>query len=196
MIENTFTTLFNMSITASVAAILIIVFRWIFCNKLPKVLTYSLWMIVLLRLLIPFSFSSKFSIFNTIHLQKITTIQNQQYIKTTNNSCDIYYEKTPRKNFTSDKLNKPISDQNTPIKLNHLLSFIIIRVWLVGALSLCLFSIYIYRNELFRLKEAVLYKQNNLILDCSQKLKLNRKVEIYTSDKVNTPIVCGLVKII
>ena len=39
---NTFTAVLNMSITASVAAVLIIFIRWIFGNRLPKIFNYVL----------------------------------------------------------------------------------------------------------------------------------------------------------
>jgi hypothetical protein len=61
MLGNVFTTIISMSITASVVAVLIISFRLIFSNKLPRIFSYALWAIVLLRMLIPFSTTSTFS---------------------------------------------------------------------------------------------------------------------------------------
>ena len=61
MLGNIFIAVLNMSITASAAAVLIVFFRWIFGNRLPKIFNYALWAIVLLRLLIPLSLPSMFS---------------------------------------------------------------------------------------------------------------------------------------
>ena len=46
--------LLNMSLTASVAVVLVIILRFAL-KKTPKVISYALWGIVLFRLLCPFS---------------------------------------------------------------------------------------------------------------------------------------------
>ena len=62
---NIFMTIVNMSITATFAAFLILVFRSTIGRKFPKVLSYALWAIVLLRLILPFSFTSTLNIEKT-----------------------------------------------------------------------------------------------------------------------------------
>ena len=73
--------------------------------------------------------------------------------------------------------------------------FVISWIWLAGAVGLFSFSIFAYFRASRRLKEAVLYKHNDLVSQCSQMLKLNWEVQIYISDRVQTPVVCGLIKI-
>ena len=55
--------LFNMSLTASVAIVLVILLR-LLLKKAPKVISYALWGIVLFRLLCPVSVGSSFSFYN------------------------------------------------------------------------------------------------------------------------------------
>ena len=55
--------LFNMSLTASVAIVLVILLR-LLLKKAPKVISYALWGVVLFRLLCPMSISSDFSVYN------------------------------------------------------------------------------------------------------------------------------------
>lgn len=54
-------TLFNMSITASFASVLVMGIR-LFLQKMPKGYSYVLWLVVLFRFLCPFSFHSDFSL--------------------------------------------------------------------------------------------------------------------------------------
>ena len=55
--------LLNMSLTASIAIVLLILLRFVL-KKAPKVISYALWGIVLFRLLCPVSIGSTFSVFN------------------------------------------------------------------------------------------------------------------------------------
>lgn len=56
-------TLFEMSITASVVILAVLLVR-LLMRRLPKIYSYLLWTIVGIRLCIPFSFESRLSIFN------------------------------------------------------------------------------------------------------------------------------------
>ncbi len=57
-----FPKLLNMSLTASVAILCVLLLR-LLLNRAPKVISYALWSIVLFRLLCPVSISSSFSLF-------------------------------------------------------------------------------------------------------------------------------------
>lgn len=67
--------LVRMSFSASVMIIMIIILRAFLINKLPKKTFLALWAIVILRLLIPFSFPSTFSIYFLI--SQSPTIMNK-----------------------------------------------------------------------------------------------------------------------
>ena len=62
-ITNIFLHLINMSITASFVILAVIAVRWLLARlKAPKVFSYALWLVVLFRLVFPFSVESSFSI--------------------------------------------------------------------------------------------------------------------------------------
>ena len=56
-----FTSVLNMSITASYVALAVIAIRMLL-KKVPKAFSYALWLAVLIRLVCPFSFNSAFSL--------------------------------------------------------------------------------------------------------------------------------------
>jgi len=64
VLEAVFTTVLNMSITASVSAVGVMLVRLIL-KKMPRIFSYALWSAVLIRLVIPVSFTSTFSLLNT-----------------------------------------------------------------------------------------------------------------------------------
>ncbi len=60
-----FSKVLNMSITASYVILFVLIAR-LFLKKAPKIFSYTLWAVVLFRLLCPFSFSSAFSFLKAI----------------------------------------------------------------------------------------------------------------------------------
>lgn len=67
MLENIFSQVIHMSLTASVVILIVLAAR-MFLNKVPKVFSYILWAIVLFRLLSPVSISSAASIFTVMDM--------------------------------------------------------------------------------------------------------------------------------
>ncbi|NSW91749.1 MAG: hypothetical protein HPY74_13955 [Firmicutes bacterium] len=201
MLYDVFTAILSMSITASIAAILIIVFRLMFKNRLPRIFSYALWVIVLVRLLIPFSLTSVLSIFNIIPGAEVIMTQIPQYHGRDN---DILYvtgygsisqEKTANEALSNDVSSSfPAATPEASVDPIQVLTFLASCIWLIGAVGLFSFSMFAYFHTWQRLKTAILYKNNCLVSGCTRKLKLKRKVQIYTSDRIHTPVVCGLVK--
>src|SRR3712207_8192477 len=70
MLFSIFSKVLSMSITASIVAVIIFIIRLIFNKRVPKIFSYVLWSLVLIRLLVPISFSSVFSVFNAIDIPK------------------------------------------------------------------------------------------------------------------------------
>lgn len=70
MLEYMFEVILDISISASIAAIVIIGIRALLRNRLSKTFSYALWAILLLRLLIPVSIPSIFSVFNVITIMQ------------------------------------------------------------------------------------------------------------------------------
>ena len=78
MLLSVFSTVLNMSITAGIAILFVLVAR-LLLKKAPKVFSYALWAVVLFRLLCPVSLSSVFSLMNMFDV-KITENGQMEYI--------------------------------------------------------------------------------------------------------------------
>ena len=64
-LQELFLSVLNMSINASYVILFVVMAR-LFLKKTPKIFSYTLWSVVLFRLVCPFSFSSAFSFLKAV----------------------------------------------------------------------------------------------------------------------------------
>lgn len=76
---NLFLLILNMSITASYIALAVIMARFLL-RRAPKIFSYILWATVAIRLIIPISFASSFSILGLVKFQNKTGIGFMEYV--------------------------------------------------------------------------------------------------------------------
>ncbi|MGF7143264.1 beta-lactamase regulating signal transducer with metallopeptidase domain [Anaerotaenia torta] len=77
--QELFTTVLNMSITASYVAAGIILVR-ILLKKAPKIFSYAIWAVLLFRLICPFSFSTSFSFLGLLNVKSQNSMGVLEYI--------------------------------------------------------------------------------------------------------------------
>lgn len=165
--DKIFLQILNMSITSSYVILFVMLIRFLL-KKTPKIYSYSLWSVVLLRLIFPFSFESIFSLIRV----------NPQAI-----SSDIIFAQTPQINSgigaIDNIVNNTLPAATTTASVNPIQIWIGIGqiIWLVGIASLVLYSII-------------------TTIQLSKRLKLSTHVSdnIYKSDHIKTPFVFGLIK--
>ena len=58
-----FVTVLNMSLIASLTALVVLLIRWCLKGRAPRWISYALWAVVLIRLLVPVSVSSPVPVF-------------------------------------------------------------------------------------------------------------------------------------
>ena len=118
--------LLNLSTTASVVIIAVLILRF-FMRNLPKKYSYMLWGIVAFRLICPFSFKSILSIFNLSTLinskvetnsvvHQITEVVNPLYVENTTNYID---------NLKLISIERPFSFLSNSLGTNFVWLFII-----------------------------------------------------------------------
>lgn len=200
MLENIFTTVLNMSITASIVAIVIILVRAVFHKSLPKIFSYAIWGVVLIRLLIPFSFSSLLSIFNILPTPQtmFDSVQNIGAITYIPNEIDIVQDTIINiDNQTIDNtINSSLPTALPQASSNTMPDIIFLAglIWLVGIAATLLYCIYTYTKASYSLKTAILLKDDMLLNECSQGLNISRKIQLFSSGNINTPVVYGIIK--
>ncbi|MDE6412396.1 MAG: M56 family metallopeptidase [Eubacterium sp.] len=165
-----FNTIINMSITGSVAIMVVILVRFVL-QKIPKKYSYILWSVAGFRLCCPFSFESVVSLFN------INPIQNYDDFVSdhgTMNYIDIpVYTQTPHTNIET------ISEAEAPatvVMQNHFTDFIP-YIWLLGLIflvAICIINFVKIRKQLLTATK--------------------RCGNIYQSESISSPFILGIIK--
>lgn len=167
--SNFFLNLVNISITASWIVLVVVLMRLIL-KKAPKWINCLLWAIVGLRLIMPFSLESVFSLIpstETIGVSTQTGIPNVQtglpMVDNTVNEYigEYYYTEAPA----------------VAEKSFDFLGALTI-VWLVGILAMLIYSVFSYLKISKSVKASVLNKDN-----------------IYFCDNIQTPFILGIIKL-
>ncbi len=172
---------FQMSVSASVLILAIVIIRALAIHKLPKKTFLVLWGVVLLRLLIPFSFPRPFST-NTVvdkaaewfavSVNTQTIIPNNNVLPSANALNPIVYPTSP-----------DVGTQISPILV----------VWVIGMVVCALFFL-VTHLRCRREYKAALPIENDYVADWLQQHKIKRSVQIRQSDRISAPITYGLWK--
>lgn len=188
----------NMSITASAIGAVILLLRLLLRGRLPKLAQYALWALVGLRLLLPFSLPSELSMLNPIgrYVTQIASfpvgqtdltmtnsigLANRDATLTANNLTGTANSYFPRAiHFKSSRLASMFSTLGT--------------VWLAGAIAAALAALALYVLTARRLRSAVPVPDGDLLDECASRLKFRRKIALYSSDAVSSPVVFGLIR--
>ena len=170
--------LFNMSLTASVAIVLVILLR-LMLKKAPKVISYALWGVVLFRLLCPVSIDSNFSVYNLFDApaQESGTITSViEYVPS-----NIVHTEYPSVALPvpgiSDVINEALpqgQEQLVADPLEAPMSFAT-YAWMIGVLVMAIYSIVSYIRLRRKLSVVVPLRDN-----------------IFIADDIKSPFVVGL----
>lgn len=164
--DKLFLEIINMSITSSYVILFIIGIRF-FLEKLPKIYSYSLWSVVLLRLTIPFSFQSIFSLIriNTKVIPKDIVYTGLPQI----NSGITAIDRAVNNSLPSPVIGASVNPMQIWIGLGQ-------GIWILGLIGLTIYSIVTTMKLSRKLKSAVQIEDN-----------------IYENTIIKTPFVFGLV---
>jgi len=154
MLDKIFLQILNMSFTASIVILFVVVVRLLLKNA-PKNFSYALWSVVMFRLICPFSFESIFGLLPT----KVTPI-----------SQDIVYMTVPKIDTgilaINNVVNTSLSAATPSASMNPLMIWVFFgrTAWLVGIAILSIYSIVSLLRLHKQLKNAVHERDNIYIL--------------------------------
>ena len=178
-----FQTVLNMSITGAYIAAAIIVLRLVM-KKLPKRFSYVLWIILGIRLLCPFSFSSAASLFNLV---KPETSENTVTTQMTYIPQNIEYDPKPQVTVApplfDNTVNEAITESLPPptpensVNPMQIVLFVASIVWIVGVTVMAAYTVISYFSVRKKLAVATLLRDN-----------------IYICGNIGTPFVYGTVR--
>ncbi len=152
-----FLKLVNMSITASWLVLAVVVLRLVF-KKAPKFIHCIMWALVGIRLVLPFSIESIFSL-----IPSAQTIPNELL---TENSFDI----NTGINFVDDRVNDYLGSHyyegvTVPTDNGYDVMSILAVVWLVGIAAMLVYTLVSYLRIYKRVSASICVKENTFICD-------------------------------
>lgn len=198
ILNDLFKTVFQVSITSSILVILILAIRKLLAGKLSIKLQYTLWFIVVFRLLIPNLPESSFSIFNLI--SKIKEIPSLLFVtreNTLNSIVNLSVEKTASiyngnallGSLTSMNFN---NDNTAVFSLSGL--SILSLIWLIGLLVIGLYVSLVNINLRNDIKtQTPFYNAEiiNILEFCKGQMRVNKNVSLIKMEGIKTPALFG-----
>ncbi|WML33147.1 M56 family metallopeptidase [Clostridium sp. OS1-26] len=198
------------SITASIAALLIILISKLFSKYIGVRLQHALWIIIVIKLIIPLQFQSNLSLFNLLHekyqssyeIQNKSTLQNMAY-----NTSDFLREGKDYWNYKSKNQIVPLGKSSERIEgnqekltkeyvVNNTLN-IASCIWLAGVISAAIFLFIIdkrFKRKILNLEELKDLKFMQLLEQCKKKVNINVNIPVYVCDSFKSPCILGVFK--
>nr|WP_253198171.1 M56 family metallopeptidase [Clostridium sp. CF011] len=190
------------SLIGSIIVLMILIFKGIFRNKLNFTFHYYIWLILIIKLIIPFGPQTPLNISNlyeNFHVQGTTNKSTQ--ITQSNSSKELTNAtlSNPISISAMHPSNKSVISKANRIPLNHKVNIekVFCFIWILGT-SL---SIAILVTGYKKLKDIVGTSIKNInsthreILNkCKKAMNIRTEVELSYSQKINSPSLCGLIK--
>jgi beta-lactamase regulating signal transducer with metallopeptidase domain len=172
-----FSTILDMSITASLVIIGVVLVRMCL-RKAPKVFSYALWTVVLFRLLCPLSFTSAFSFLGLLQINSLNNAGVWELMPNAINTAPASTVPAGLDNL-EQVLNPSLPSSAAIASANPMPTAIELLsiIWLLGVVALLAYSVVSYIKVRKKLFPATLLKGN-----------------IYQSDQIGTAFVCGFIQ--
>lgn len=167
--------LLKMNFSASVFILAIIIIRSLLLHRLPKKTFLVLWGVALCRLLIPFEFSSRFSIYSAMDMLK-----NRLY------EANLSLAEVPITPNQAVAENSVILSGTTSASIAPVLI-----IWLIG-LAVCALFFLVTHLRCRKEYKTALPVDNEFVNLWQQKHPMRRKIQIRQSDRISAPLTYGI----
>ncbi|KFL63267.1 M56 family metallopeptidase [Bacillus cereus ATCC 10876] len=198
------------SIMASILVGLILCIKVLFRNKLTPRWQYMLWIILIIRLVLPWSPDSSYSIYSVLTYKSddafissqnpvasFLTKERMQELKDIDNKKLLTKEDTYTTSSTkTGQVNKTQTHSNED---DETISFytIFIYIWLTGVILLSVATFVMNRRLLLYIKKQPVITDEKIVQifeKCKQSMSVQRNIPLLVSGKVSSPTVLGFIK--
>jgi len=201
-----FNVVLSLSLMGSILSIMIILIKGLFKNRLNANWHYYIWLLLVIRLIIPNAPESSLSIFNLLPStsQSIEISQNVTGSFDTNTPLSLLNEESTVKQSISTSNNnlqsEIIKKENVvESKKNstRLKSDMISIIWLTGAIVILLYILIINTRFLFRINKQPQCREGDILRrfdECKGKMDVRGNIPIIFERNLKTPSLYGLIK--
>ena len=186
--------LLQMSLSAGVMIILIIIIRSLLLNELPKITFPILWFVVLVRLAFPFSFETIFSV-NDLLLQPFEpsapVYEMMPSALTTTDVISSQGLSSYQREIFQGKMvvnERPLTEQHVAVEIDWLFVS-----WVSGLAIFTSFFIFNYWKSHQKIRCAIPV-DNEFLTVWKAEQSLKRPLQILVSDQITTPVTTGVLK--
>ena len=190
------------SLIGNVIVFMILITKGIFRNKLNFTFKYYIWLILIIKLIIPFGPQNPLNIFD---LYKIFYVQSTTN-KITQNTQTNFSKELSNSDLVDSKLISEVHPSNNTvfsnaisISLNNIFNIekIFCFIWILGvALSLGILGLgYKKLKNIVRASiKNINGKHSEILKKCMKDMNIRTEVELSYSKKISSPSLCGLFK--
>ncbi|WP_342720049.1 M56 family metallopeptidase (plasmid) [Bacillus paramycoides] len=200
------------SIMASILVGLILCIKVLFRNKLTPRWQYMLWIILIIRLVLPWSPGSSYSIYSVLtyknddafissrnpvanfltqeRIQELKDIDDTKVL-TKEDTYTSSSTKTVQANKTQTGMNEKQDDKPIPFYT------ICIYIWLTGVILLSVATFIMNRRLLLYIKKQPVITDEKIVQifeKCKQSMSIQRNIPLFVSGKVSSPTVFGFIR--
>lgn len=177
------------SIYGGILILIILAVRVLLLDKLPKRTFPVLWGIALLRLLVPFSVASVFSVYTLLGLGRQEAARNQEaYVVSGETAADLLSDRDSGQHPAWGQT--PARRQETVVAEAENKTKILSAVWCAGALVCGMFFLRSYVRSLGRFRKAVPVESEQ-VLQRMERHRRGRPVLVRQAQGISTPLTYG-----
>ncbi|WP_218939949.1 M56 family metallopeptidase, partial [Bacillus thuringiensis] len=200
------------SIMASILVGLILCIKVLFRNQLTPRWQYMLWIILIIRLVLPWSPDSSYSIYSVLTYKNdvafissqnpvanFLTKERMQELKDVDDTKVLTKEdtytsnstKTGQANKTQTGMNEKQDDETIPFYT------ICMYIWLTGVILLSVATFIMNRRLLLYIKKQPVITDEKIVQifeKCKQSMSIQRNIPLFVSGKVSSPTVFGFIR--
>lgn len=196
--ENLWEIVLKASFYGSIVGIIILLTKVALKNKLSGRFHYLIWMILIIKLIVPIGPKSDISIFNKIPVYN--SYQQANDNKEVHESIDKN-DKTEvvenHNNYENNSLSQQVeSNKNFSNNIKDTIKDYIPYIWISGVanvVAVLLFSQYLLHNNIKRSNRISDREFKEVLKICKSKMKVNRDIKVVVNDFINTPSLVGFV---
>lgn len=200
------------TIMASILVGLILCIKVLFRNKLTPRWQYMLWIILIIRLVLPWSPDSSYSIYSVLTYKSddafissqnpvasFLTKERMQELKNIDNKKVLTQEDTYTSSSTkTGQVNKTHTNSNKK-QDDDTISFyeVFICIWLTGVILLSVATFVMNRRLLLYIKKQPVITDEKIVQvfeKCKKSMSVQRDIPLLVSGKVSSPTVFGFIK--
>ncbi|MDX8367942.1 M56 family metallopeptidase [Cytobacillus sp. IB215665] len=188
-VQGLFSLVLSLSLLGSVMTGVIFLMKKGFHNKMSAHWHYYIWLLLIARLIIPYSFET--SLLMPEKEPELSTSNSEEFEGTNNQISTIEKQES---NNVIEEVSPVISRDKEKVVSIKSLKQILPIIWIAGATITLLIMLIVNFHFHWRLtknEKCENYELLNLLEECKKKLKVKAKVQIIYDDSMGTPSVVG-----